>query len=80
MLGLSEVQRRTTDDSLNAAAALAAAQQARYALRQDGIAPSVSRILEEMGRDSKGYPLDNGPKNLSAHQAACQLLPDGVEV
>jgi len=78
MLGLSEVPRRTTEDSLDAAAALAAAQQARYALSQDGIAPSVSRILEVMGRDSKGYPLGNGPKDLLAHQAACQLLPDEV--
>ncbi len=80
MLGLSEVSRRTPNDSLDAAEAVATAQQVRHALIQDGPAPSVSRILEEMGRDSGGYPLGDEPKDLSAHQAARQLLDQGVEV
>ena len=80
MLGLSEVSRRTPDDSLDAAKAVAAAQQVRHALIQDGPAPSASRILEQMGRDSGGYPLSDEPKDISAHQAARQLLDDGVEV
>ncbi|NHX41321.1 MULTISPECIES: hypothetical protein [Haloarcula] len=74
MLGLSEVSKQRRNESLDAAEAVAAACEARRELRIDGPAPSVSKILEAMGRDGDGYPLGDKPTEDNAFETARQLL------
>lgn len=54
--------------------AIAAARQARAYIGQDGPAPSVTGILREMGRDGDGAPLEDGPTEITAHEAARRAL------
>ena len=56
------------------AEAVAGAREARAFLKQDGPAPSVASILEEMGRDRTGAPLEDGPVDITAHEAARRAL------
>ncbi|MDQ2072699.1 hypothetical protein RBH20_09145 [Haloarcula sp. H-GB4] len=74
MVGLSEVPNQRRNESLDAAEAVAAACEARRELLIDGPAPSVSEILDAMGRDGDGYPLGEKPAEDDAFETARQLL------
>ena len=76
MLGLAEQPRGDTSDDLDAADALAAAEEERAQLARDGDAPSTEEILRVMGRDRDGYPLSTYANKRSAHEAA-QILVSG---
>lgn len=66
--------RGRSEEDLEASEAVAGARQARAYLAQDGAAPSVEAILEEMGRDPEGYPLEDGPTEIAASRAARRAL------
>ncbi|QSG06093.1 hypothetical protein HSR121_1758 [Halapricum desulfuricans] len=74
MLGLSEHTRDGAGDDLEAAEAVAAAEEERARLARDGPAPSTSEILRVMGRDCDGYLLPHVDADRSARDAAQQLL------
>ena len=63
-----------SEEGLRAAEAVAGARETRAYLGQDGPAPSVEAILEELGRDAEGYPLEDGPAEISTHEAARRAL------
>jgi len=77
MLGLSERSRDGSADDLEAAEAVAAAEEERARLARDGPAPSTSEILRVMGRDADGYPLSQHATHRTAHDAA-QLIVHGT--
>lgn len=66
-MSLGNDPRRTP--SIEVIEAVAAAKQAHAELRRDGPAPSVEAILQELGRDADGRPVD-GVETLPSHRAS----------
>lgn len=75
-LGNDPSRFRTEEDVL-AAERVTEARQARYELSRDGPAPSREAILREMGRDTDGYNVADGPDEfVPASVAARRALED----
>lgn len=59
--------------------AIAGADEARHELLRDGDAPSQEAILRGMGRRPDGSPLPDGPTDLTAGEAAREILRGGID-
>jgi len=75
MMGLSELSDNDSEDR-RAKRAVVEAERVS-AMIDDDVTPSPNAILQEMGRTPDGTPLPDGPRGITAVQAARRLLDRG---
>lgn len=77
MTGFGTPDEHPPEEEVLASERVAEARHEVWELSQDGQAPSVEAVLREMGRDSDGYPIEEGPDEfVPASEAARRALPD----